>query len=333
MPILKTLLTSDCERNCNYCAFRAGRDSRRVTFKPEEMAGAVDRLTQKKVIEGAFISSGIAGGGMRTQDRLIAMAEHLRYTLHYRGYLHLKLMPGAEYDQVLRAMQLADRVSVNLEAPNTQRLAALAPQKTFLEELVQPLRWVEQIRRNLPGYKGWGGHWPSSTTQYVVGAVGESDLELLATAAYLNKNVHLARNYFSSFSPTPGTPFEELPASNPWREHRLYQASFLLRDYGFEVEELPFQNVGNLPLDTDPKLAYARGALSDAPVEVNRAERNDLLRVPGIGPKGVQAILAARRTGKLRTLEDLKRLGVIASRAAPFILLDGRRPAVQMRLF
>jgi len=333
MPILKTLLTSACERNCYYCPFRAGRDMRRVTFQPDELAGAIVRLTERGVIRGAFLSSGIAGGGTRTQDRLIATAEILRHKLHYRGYLHLKLMPGAEYDQVLRAMQLADRVSVNLEGANPRRLEALAPQKVFMDELLQPLRWVEEIRQKLPPVQGWQGRWPSSTTQFVVGAVGESDLELLATVAYLNKTVRLARGYFSRFSPTPGTPFEGLPPCNPWREHRLYQASFLLRDYGFELEELPFQEGGQLPLEVDPKLSWAKQNLAEAPIEINQAGRQELLRIPGIGPRGAQAILKARRQKHLRSLEDLRALGVVTARAAPFILLNGRRPALQPTLW
>jgi predicted DNA-binding helix-hairpin-helix protein len=333
MPILKTLITSACERNCNYCAFRAGRDFRRVNFKPDEMAGTVDRMTKRGVIEGAFLSSGIAGGGVRTQDKILDTAEVLRKKLNYRGYLHLKLMPGSEYDQVLRAMQLADRVSINLEGPNTKRLQALAPQKVFIEELFQPLKWVEQIRRERPGWEGWKGHWPSSTTQFVVGAVGENDLELLQTLNSLNKQVRLARGYFSGFSPTRGTPFENLPACNPWREHRLYQASFLLRDYGFELEDMPFQSSGDLPLDADPKLAWARSNLKEQPLDVNRADRAHLLRIPGVGPKGALAILSARRQNHLRSLEDLKSLGIIASRAAPFILLDGHRPVFQPSLF
>jgi predicted DNA-binding helix-hairpin-helix protein len=333
MPILKTLITSACERNCNYCAFRAGRDFRRVNFKPDEMAGAVNRLTQRGVIEGAFLSSGIAGGGVRTQDKIIDTAEVLRKKLNYRGYLHLKLMPGSEFDQVLRAMQLADRVSINLEGPNTKRLQALAPQKMFLDELLQPLKWVEQIRRERPGSQGYKGHWPSSTTQFVVGAVGENDLELLQTMDSLNKQVRLARGYFSAFSPTPDTPFENLPACSPWRQHRLYQASFLLRDYGFELEEMPFQTSGDLPLETDPKLAWARSNLKEQPLDVNRADRAHLLRIPGVGPKGALAILTARRQNRLRSLEDLKSLGIVAARAAPFILLDGQRPAYQLALF
>ena len=333
MPILKTLITSACERNCNYCAFRAGRDFRRVTFKADEMAEAVNRLTQRKVIEGAFLSSGIAGGGVRTQDKLIATAEVLRKKLNYRGYLHLKLMPGSEYDQVLRAMQLADRVSINLEGPNTKRVQALAPQKVFFEELVEPLRWVEQIRRERSPAEAWKGRWPSSTTQFVVGAVGENDLELLQTLSDLNRSVRLARGYFSAFSPTPGTPFDNLPACNPVRRNRLYQASFLLKDYGFELEDMPFQTGGDLPLDADPKLAWARNHLGEDPLDVNRADRSHLLRIPGIGPKGALAILNARRQNRLRSLEDLKALGVVASRAAPFILLDGHRPTFQPGLF
>ncbi|NLG95837.1 MAG: hypothetical protein GX491_00595 [Chloroflexi bacterium] len=334
VPLLKSLLTSACERNCYYCPFRSGRDFRRVTFKPDELAKLVVQLTEAKLIEGAFISSGIAGGGVRTQDRLIAVAEILRKKLNYRGYLHLKLMPGAEYAQIERAMQLADRVSVNLEAPNAKRLSLLAPQKDMLDELLQPLRVVEQIRRTQPPHLGWKGRWPSSTTQFVVGAVGESDLELLQATEYLYRKLRLARSYFSGFGPVSGTPFEDKPAANPWREHRLYQASFLLRDYGFELEDLPFQSGGDLPLEVDPKQAWAKQNLSHSPVEINRASRHELLRVPGIGPRGAQAILNARLRGSLlRSVDDLKALGVWSNRAAPFVLINGRRPPAQLSLF
>ncbi len=334
VPLLKSLLTSACERNCYYCPFRSGRDMRRVTFKPDEMANLVVRLTNAQVIQGAFISSGIAGGGIRTEDRLIDTAEILRKKLHYRGYLHLKLMPGVEAAQIERAMQLADRVSVNLEAPNPKRLELLAPQKQLLDELLQPLRVVEQIRRTQPDHLGWKGRWPSSTTQFVVGAVGESDLELLQMVDYLYRKLHLARSYFSGFNPIQDTPFADRTATNPWREHRLYQASFLLRDYGFELEDLPFQKQGDLPLEVDPKQAWAAQNLSQAPLEINRAERQDLLKIPGVGPRGAQAILNARLHGsRLRSLEDLKAIGVYPSRAAPYILLDGVRPPVQLALF
>ncbi len=263
IKLLKTLLTSACERDCYYCPFRAGRDFRRATFKPEEFASLFMNLHRVGAAEGIFLSSGVAGGGVRTQDGLLDTADILRHKLGFHGYIHLKIMPGAEKAQVERAMQLADRVSVNLEAPNTERLARLAPHKVFMEELLQPLKWVDEIRREQPAYKGWNGRWPSTVTQYVVGGSDESDLELLTTTQWLHKNVRLKRAYFSAFSPIRDTPLENKAPTDPLREHRLYQASFLLRDYGFDLEELPFAEGGNLPLPTDPKQAWAQENLRE----------------------------------------------------------------------
>jgi predicted DNA-binding helix-hairpin-helix protein len=333
IKLLKTLLTSACERDCYYCPFRAGRDFRRATFKPDEFANVFMELNRAGVAEGTFLSSGIAGGGLRTQDKLLDTAEILRRKKGYRGYLHLKIMPGAQRAQVERAMQLADRVSVNLEAPNTARLALLAPHKEFMEELVTPLKWVEEIRRTQPAYKGWNGRWPSTTTQFVVGGSDESDLELLKTTAWLNENVGLKRAYFSAFNPIRDTPFENKAPTDPRREHRLYQASFLLRDYGFDLEDLPFAEDGHLPLRVDPKLAWAQLNLSPRPIEINHAQRQDLLRIPGIGPRAANAVMNARRTRSIRDLSSLKKLGIQAERAAPFILLDGKQPAQQPSLF
>ena len=230
-------------------------------------------------------------------------------------------------------MQLADRVSINLEAPNTERLSKLAPQKSFLEELLRPLKWVEEIRQSQPAYKFWNGRHPSTVTQFVAGGSDESDLELLTTTDWLMKNVRLRRAYYSAFSPVRDTPMENKAAVDPLREHRLYQASFLLRDYGFDLEEMPFMQDGNLPLPTDPKLAWAQMNLSEKPLEINRAGRRELLRVPGIGLKGAEAILQARRTGRLRDVSSLRKMGVVVARAAPFLLLDGRRTETQLAMF
>jgi predicted DNA-binding helix-hairpin-helix protein len=306
---------------------------RRASFKPDEMAKTYAELNRAGIAQGIFLSSGIIKGGASTQDKLIDSIEILRRNYNYTGYVHLKIMPGAEKDQVFRAMQLADRISVNLEAPNEKRLPALAPHKIFFDELLQRLQWADEIRRTQPGIKGWKGRWPSLVTQFVVGAAGESDLEILSTTAYLIKNLRLARAYYSAFSPVANTPLENHSPENPWREHRLYQSSFLLRDYGFDLEDMPFTRQGNLPLDVDPKIAWAAANLSESPVELNRADRRALLRVPGIGPKGADSILAARRKGALHDLRDLRALGVLANRAAPFVLLDGKRPAQQLSLF
>ena len=333
IKLLKTLLTSACERDCNYCPFRAGRDFRRATFQPEKLARLFMMLTHKGITEGVFLSSGMVGGGIRTQDRLIDTADILRHKLGFRGYIHLKIMPGAERAQVERTMQLADRVSVNLEAPNDDRLAIMAPNKQFSEELLQPLKWVEEIRRTQSGYRGWRGHWPSSVTQFVAGGAGESDLELLTTTDYLYHRLGLRRAYFSPFNPISNTPLEHQPPTPVLREHRLYQASFLLRDYGFDLEELPFDTDGRLPVQTDPKLAWAQKNLSESPIEVNRADRQVLMRVPGIGAKGAAAILRARRQAKIRDTSALRKLGVLSERAAPFLLFDGKRLAYQIPLF
>ncbi len=329
IKLLKTLLSSACERDCYYCPFRAGRDLRRAAFQPEEFARLFMTLAAKGIAEGVFLSSGMIGGGVRTQDKLLDSAEILRRKLGFRGYLHLKIMPGAERAQVERAMQLADRLSVNLEAPNDLRLAQLAPHKQFTEELLRPLQWMAEIRAEQPPHKAWRGRWPSAVTQFVVGGANESDLELLATTDTLYRRLGLKRAYFSPFHPIPDTPLENRPATPAIRERRLYQASFLLRDYGFAVEELPFEADGSLPVRADPKLVWAQKNLAAAPIEVNCAERPQLLRVPGIGPKGVEAILRARREGRIRDLSALKKMGVLAERAAPFLLLDGKRAAYQ----
>ncbi len=334
VKLLKTLLSSACERDCHYCPFRAGRDFRRATFKPQEFAELFMKLNQSNMAEGIFLSSGIAAGGANTQNKILDTAEILRNRLGFRGYMHLKIMPGAERAQVERLMQLADRVSINLEAPNTERLAKLAPNKTFIEELFRPLKWVEEIRRSQPASKGWNGRWPSTVTQFVAGGSDESDLELLTTTDWLMKNVRLKRAYFSAFRPIRDTPMENKAAVDPMREHRLYQASFLLRDYGFDLEDMPFTHDGNLPLSADPKLARAQqNLLKENPLEINQAERRDLLRIPGIGPKGADAILRARRAGKLRDLAALRKLGIVLPRVAPFVLLDGHRADKQLLLF
>ena len=332
IKLLKTMVTSACERDCYYCPFRAGRDLRRATFTPDDLAKTYMTLYYARAVDGIFLSSGIIGGGVRIQDQIIATAEILRQRYAYKGYLHAKIMPGAEKDQVIRLMELASRVSLNLEAPNTERLRHLAPHKTFMEELVRRLLWVEEIRKNRSPFKTWNGRWPSSATQFVVGAVGESDMELITTSEKMFQRANLRRVYYSRFNPQKDTPLENHPAENPWRQHRLYQSSYLLRDYGFSMEELPFGQDGNLPLHTDPKMIWAQEHLAETPLELNRAERENLLRVPGIGKVGAERILQVRRTRILTDLHQLKTLAINIKRAAPFILLNGRRPEFQLNL-
>lgn len=329
MPVLKTMLTTACERNCHYCPFRAGRrGAKRVTFRPEELAKTFDEMARARIVDGLFLSSGIIKGSVATQDRLLDTIDIVRRKYQYRGYVHVKVMPGAEKDQLLRAMQLADRVSINLEGPTPQRLKALAPMKDFDGELLGLLRAASQFRRERRE------RLASLATQFVVGAVGDTDLELLALGDRLYNQLGLARTYFSAFHPVPGTPFENLPPTPAMREFRLYQSSYLLRDYQWELEDMPFVGEGNLRLDIDPKLAWAEEHLRHNPLDLMKAERAQLLRVPGIGPKGAQTLLRARRQRRLGDISQLRALGIRApEKLAPFVLLDGKRPLQQQRLF
>jgi predicted DNA-binding helix-hairpin-helix protein len=236
-------------------------------------------------------------------------------------------MPGAEYDQVRRTMQLADRVSVNLEGATAQRLALLAPKKDYWGELITRLQWISQLRQREQLRA-------SVVTQFVVGAVGDTDLELLHVTDNLYNQLGLRRTYYCAFHPISHTPFDGLNPTSSQREFRLYQASFLLRDYGWQIEELPFQADTNLPLHADPKQIWAERNLIDAPVEINTASRNELLHIPGIGPVAADAIIVARHKGQLRELAHLSALGVRdVARSAPYLLLDGKRPAHQLALF
>ena len=302
---------------------------KRLTFTPDELASGLDTLQQAGKVEGMFLSSGIIKGSVTTQDKIIDTADIVRNRYHYKGYLHLKVMPGIEYDQLYRLMQLGDRVSVNLEGPTQERLDALAPKKDFQRELLSMLQLAELIRRTHPHEKLAG-----IVTQFVVGAVGDTDLELLSLSSSLYHQYGLTRAYYSGFSPVIQTPFENLLATDPLREHRLYQASFLLRDYGWNVEDFPFLPDGNMELELDLKRAWAERYLRQAPIEIMIANRQQLLRIPGIGPVGADAILKARRQGRLTSMSDLQKLGIRApEQTSPYILLNGHRLLVQPRLF
>jgi predicted DNA-binding helix-hairpin-helix protein len=338
---LKVLQTSACQNNCNYCAFRAGRDVRRAHLTPDELARSFDLMYRAGLVESLFLSSGVMGTH-RTMDEMLATTELIRGKYDFRGYIHLKLLPGAEDAHIEAAVGLADRVSVNLEAPTLEALAALAPLKQ-MDALVGPLRKAAQMicrgdPVRSPAPTGAAGARPAPTmgharigmsTQFVVGPAGESDRELLSTAQMLYRELRLARAYYSAFTPVRDTPLEGEPPTDPQREFRLYQADWLLRYYHFSADELPFDSDGQLRTDVDPKTSWAGAHPERFPVEVNVAPLDDLLRVPGVGPTSARAIVQARRQGNLREIGDLRRLGARADRAAPYVTLAGRRPPYQ----
>jgi putative DNA modification/repair radical SAM protein len=327
--VLKVLMTNVCDKNCYYCSVRASRDVPRTSFRPEELARAFDRLHRADLVDGIFLSSGVCAGADRTMDRMIACVELIRSQYQFDGYVHLKLLPGVSEAHIERALQLAHRVSVNLEAPNADRLGLIAPHKDFFEELARPMRIAKRLMDASGGRLAPAGQ----TTQFVVGAAGEPDQEILSTTARLYDELDLRRAYFSAFQPVRGTPLDHQEPTPAWREHRLYQADWLLRFYGFAYEDLVFDGTGNLPRQADPKMLYARAHPELFPVEVNRASREELLRVPGLGPRSVGRILSWRRQGVLRELGDLRKAGAVADRAASFVLLEGRRPPHQLPLW
>lgn len=328
--LFKVLQTNSCRFSCPYCFTSCAMRRKRTTFKPDELATTFVKLERDKRVDGLFLSSGIVPNADVTMEKMLATVERLRLREGYTGYIHLKLIPGASYDLIERAVELADRVSLNLEAPNPARLAVLAPEKEFTGAMWERMRWARGImdrrrRAGLPAAR-------SLTTQFVVGAAGESDQELLQTVEQAHRELGIRRAYFSAFHPIASSPLADQPAEDPTRALRLYQADFMLRDYGFSYAELPFDEQGLLPRDKTPKQAWADRRLHE-PVEVNRATRDRLLKIPGIGPRSADRIIAARRTTRLRDLAQLRALGVTTGWAAPYVLLDGRRPAVQLRLW
>ena len=320
--LLKILQDNACLFNCGYCGLHASGNNPHVSFAPEELAALFMDLLHKKMVSGLFLSSGISGSPNRAMHQMLDTVEIVRQGYQFKGYVHLKIMPGCSFEYVEQAVRLADRVSVNLEAPNPQRLARIADKKVFNEALLERMRWVKLLADR-------GLETPSGmVTQYVVGAAGEPDTELLSTSQMLYRDLNVRRAHYSAFSPVAGTPLQDLPATSPRREHRLYQADFLMRQYGFGAEELVYRSDGNLPTGGDPKLIWARFHPERYPIEVNTASRADLLRIPGIGPVTVERILTMRRNRHtLRNTADLRAVGAVVNRSLPFVLLNGLRPA------
>lgn len=326
VPMLKVLQASGCERSCVYCAERCGGQGRAASLEPEQLAAAFVDLRRAGKVAGLFLSSAIRGGAVATMDRMLATAELLRGRHAFRGYLHLKMIPGSRPDQIDRAMALATRLSINMEAPTAAHLAQIAPGKRFREQILAPMQQVAEATRQ--GRFTRAGQ----TTQLVVGAAGESDRDIATAAAAGYRELDLARVYYSAMQPIPGTPLEGRPAVSFVREHRLYQVDFLLRSYGFSLDEIHFESSGALPLDADPKSIWAKQHPERFPVEINRASLADLMRVPGIGPRSAKRLVHMRRAARLRDVEALRAAGAAWKVASPFVLLDGRPAERQLRL-
>jgi putative DNA modification/repair radical SAM protein len=317
--LLKILLSNACSRDCLYCVNRRSNHVRRYSLSPEELAGVFMELLRRERVTGLFLSSAIPDTASRSMERMIKAVEILRLRHRFRGYIHLKILPGAARDLVERAVALATRVSVNMECPTAGTLARVARDKDLMEQILRPIGWIRQIIDGLERRRC------DQTTQFVVGAAGESDKQILARSAQLYRDARMSRIYFSAFQPPEGLLWEGMRGTPLMREHRLYQADFLLRKYGFSFEEIPLSSGGELSLDEDPKQIWAFRNPERFPLEINRAEKRELLRVPGIGPVSAERIITARLDGRLRRPDDIKGLGVVLKRALPYLLFDGRR--------
>ncbi|CAH0341383.1 putative DNA modification/repair radical SAM protein [Rhizobium sp. CECT 9324] len=330
ISLLKILLTNFCIYDCAYCINRSSSNVERARFTPDEVVWLTIEFYRRNYIEGLFLSSGIIRSSDDTMAEMVQIARDLRTKHGFRGYIHLKTIPEASARLVEEAGLYADRLSINVELPTDQGMQNYAPEKrpAGIRRSMGELR----LKIEAAGEATYTGRRKrfvpaGQSTQMIVGADGANDATILGSSARLYSSYSLKRVYYSAFSPIPDSS-RHLPLIKPplVREHRLYQADWLYRFYGFSVAEITSARAdGMLDLDLDPKLAWALANRQDFPVDVNTADRETLLRVPGFGTKTVKALLAARRHRTVR-LEDLARLGVVLKKVRPFIVAEGWSP-------
>lgn len=317
LSTFRVLMSSKCEWNCPYCPLRSGNDTPRATLTPEELVRAFIPRYEDGAVQGLFLSTGVDTDIHKATERMLDSVEFLRTRHNYTGYVHLKLLPGVAYGALEQAAKLADRISLNLEAPSAERLAHISPKRDWAQDVILRLSWARNLQRS--GLLSGG-----LATQFVVGAAEESDHELLTTTMWLYRDLDLRRVYFGAFRPVLGTPLEHQLPTPFVREQRLKEADWLLRHYGFATDEMPYNAQGNLPLHIDPKLAWALQHTDRFPIELNTADETQLLRVPGLGPISIRRILRLRREYRFRDPAQLKGLGGALNRARDFITLDGK---------
>ncbi|WP_294326956.1 putative DNA modification/repair radical SAM protein [uncultured Sphingomonas sp.] len=335
ISLLKILLTNSCIFDCHYCINRKSSNVRRARFTAQEVVALTLSFYRRNYIEGLFLSSGIIGSSNYTMEQIVEVARSLREDHDFRGYIHLKTIPDADPELVHLAGVYADRVSINVELPTTGGLKRLAPEKsaTQIEGAMSKVAHdIADGRDARKRYKSAPKYAPAGqSTQMIVGADAATDRDIVGKASTLYDRYGLRRVYYSAFSPIPEAS-AVLPLQRPplMREHRLYQSDWLMRFYDYrpdEVRAAADDATGMLPLDIDPKLAWALKFRDRFPVDVNRAPREMLLRVPGLGVKAVNAILTARRWRRL-ALADVARLTVSIAKLRPFLIADDWRPVV-----
>ena len=329
ISLLKVLMTNYCVYDCKYCVNRRSNDTRRTAFTPRELAELTVQFYRRNYIEGLFLSSGVLRDPDYTTLRMIETLRLLRREFAFNGYIHAKAIPGTSPELVQQLGYLADRLSVNIELPSQKGLAALAPDKSKAA-ILAPMRLIEaqgrQNKEELVKYRHAPAFAPAGqSTQLIVGATEDSDRHILHLTESLYDRYRLKRVFYSAYVPVVENPLLPALHTKPplLREHRLYQADWLLRFYGFRADELLDDQHPNFDPMLDPKCYWAITHPEQFPVEIMTADLGRLLRVPGIGPTGARRILSARRTGLLH-FDDLKKMGIVLKRAQFFILCGGR---------
>ena len=324
ISLLKIMLTNNCIYDCAYCINRRSNDLPRATFSVSELVNLTIEFYRRNYIEGLFLSSGVVRNPDYTMERLVKVVKDLRQVYRFNGYIHLKSIPGASQELVNEAGLYSDRMSVNIEIPNEQSLQLLAPEKDF-QSVFTPMRYIQQGMLQSAEERKKYRHAPrfvpaGQSTQMIVGATSDSDKDILRLTSALYKRPSMKRVYYSGFVPVNGYD-NRLPALKQpplVRENRLYQADWLLRFYNFKVDEIVDDSYPDLDLEIDPKLAWALRHPEAFPVDINRADYEMLLRVPGLGVKSAKMILTARRYSRLGT-SHLKQIGVVLKKAQYFI--------------
>lgn len=316
ISLLKILLTNACIYNCEYCINRKSNNVKRAIFTPEEICYITTNFYKRNYIEGLFLSSAVIKNPNYTMELLINTIELLRKKYHFNGYIHAKAIPGASSNLIKKLGSLVDRLSANIELPSEQSIQLLAPNKN--EKDVKNI--MEQVKKE----KNKNFVPAGQSTQMIIGATNESDLDIISKSKELYDNYKLKRVFYSAYIPvneSPLLPSLSLPPLK--REHRLYQADWLMRFYGFKPENLLKEENKNFNLLLDPKITWALNNLHEFPKEINKVGYYELLKIPGIGPRSVKKIISSRQKFKIKH-EDLKKMGVVVKRAKYFILCDGK---------
>ena len=329
ISLLKILFTNECVFDCRYCVNRSSNDVVRASFTQQEVCELTMGFYRRNYIEGLFLSSGILKSPAYTMELLFQTVYKLRTEYHFQGYIHLKAIPGAPGELIERAGYYVDRMSINMEFPTAEGLRTLAPHKSR-KTILAPMRQIQlradENRQEVALYRHSPRFVPAGqSTQMIIGATGENDYQILNTAESLYQKFELKRVFYSAFvNANQDTTLPMLPQGPPLlREHRLYQADWLLRFYGFQAQELLSPEKPNFNVLLDPKCDWALQHLEQFPVEINTADYHTLLRVPGIGVKSAQRIVGARKYGNL-TFEDLQKMRVVLKRALYFITCSGK---------